>query len=67
METKHDRGFTLVELLVVMVILCILATITIFSVRGLTGQGQQSACETDGVVVVTVVANLAPADQCFGR
>jgi prepilin-type N-terminal cleavage/methylation domain-containing protein len=67
MDTNHDRGFTLVELLVVMVILCILATVTIFTVRGLTGQRPQSACETGTVVMVTVVADGTPADQCVGR
>ena len=47
MENKQDKGFTLVELLIVIVILGILATITVFAVRGITNQGQDSACAAD--------------------
>lgn len=47
MENKQDKGFTLVELLIVIVILGILATITVFAVRGITDQGQTSACNAD--------------------
>ena len=47
-ETKKaDKGFTLVELLIVIVILGILATVTVFAVRGITNQGQTSACAAD--------------------
>ncbi len=42
MENKQDKGFTLVELLIVIVILGILATVTVFAVRGITDQGQDS-------------------------
>ena len=38
MENKQDKGFTLVELLIVIVILGILATVTVFAVRGITDQ-----------------------------
>ncbi len=44
---KQDKGFTLVELLIVIVILGILATVTVFAVRGITDQGQTSACAAD--------------------
>ena len=44
---KQDKGFTLVELLIVIVILGILATVTVFAVRGITNQGQDSACAAD--------------------
>jgi len=44
---KRDRGFTLVELLIVIVILGILATVTVFAVRGITDKGQTSACKAD--------------------
>ncbi len=44
MESKNDNGFTLVELLIIIVILCILATITVFAVRGIADQDQKSAC-----------------------
>ena len=47
MENKQDQGFTLVELLIVIVILGILATVTVFAVRGITDQGQDSACAAD--------------------
>lgn len=44
---KKDRGFTLVELLIVIVILGILATVTVFAVRGITDRGKNSACKAD--------------------
>jgi prepilin-type N-terminal cleavage/methylation domain-containing protein len=44
---KKDKGFTLVELLIVIVILGILATVVVFAVRGITDQGQDSACNAD--------------------
>ena len=42
---EKDKGFTLVELLIVIVILGILATIVVFAVRGITDQGQKSSCK----------------------
>jgi prepilin-type N-terminal cleavage/methylation domain-containing protein len=47
MENKQDKGFTLVELLIVIVILGILATVTVFAVRGITDRGSSSACAAD--------------------
>ena len=44
---KKDKGFTLVELLIVIVILGILATVTVFAVRGITDQGKKSTCDSD--------------------
>ena len=46
-HTKKDRGFTLVELLIVIVILGILATVTVFAVRGITDRGKASTCAAD--------------------
>jgi prepilin-type N-terminal cleavage/methylation domain-containing protein len=42
-----DEGFTLVELLIVIVILGILATVTVMAVRGITDRGDDSACAAD--------------------
>ena len=47
MKNKQDKGFTLVELLIVIVILGILATVTVFAVRGITDKGQTNACAVD--------------------
>lgn len=44
---KKDKGFTLVELLIVIVILGILATVTVFAVQGITDQGKESTCAAD--------------------
>lgn len=44
---SRDRGFTLVELLIVIVILGVLATVTVFAVRGITDKGTASATAAD--------------------
>ena len=44
---KKDKGFTLVELLIVIVILGILATVTVFAVRGITDKGQANSCDVE--------------------
>ena len=50
---KQDKGFTLVELLIVIVILGILATVTVFAVTGITNKGKDSACKSDLKVIQT--------------
>lgn len=52
-EVEKDDGFTLVELLIVIVILGILATVTVFAVRGITNNGKESACAADKKVLET--------------
>lgn len=54
-EVDEDHGFTLVELLVVVVIMGVLATVSVLGVRGLTDRGQASACESDRRVMEVAV------------
>lgn len=42
-----DAGFTLVELLIVIVILGILAAVVVIAVSGISDRGQTKACDTD--------------------
>ena len=59
-RSKQDKGFTLVELLIVIVILGILATVTVFAVTGITTRGKDSACKSDmKVIQVAEEANNA--------
>ncbi len=53
--TTKDRGFTLVELLIVIVILGILSTLTVFAVRGITDRGQTNACTAEVKTLQTSV------------
>jgi len=44
---KSDRGFTLTELLITIIILGVLAAIVVFAVGAFTNDGKQVACQTD--------------------
>ena len=55
MDNKQDKGFTLVELLSVIVILGILATITVFAVRGITDKGKENSCAVEKTTILTAV------------
>ena len=53
MENKQDKGFTLVELLIVIVILGILATVTVLAVSGITDKAKENTCKADGATLQT--------------
>jgi prepilin-type N-terminal cleavage/methylation domain-containing protein len=50
-----ERGFTLVELLIVIVIMGILAGIVVFAVGNLTQSATQNACKTEGDTFNTAI------------
>ena len=62
-NNTQDKGFTLVELLIVIVILGILATVTVFAVRGITDQGQENACDVEARTLDTAIEAYYAVNQ----
>lgn len=48
---RPSHGFTLVEVLIVIVILGVLATVTVLAVRGVADRGEESSCTADRRIV----------------
>jgi prepilin-type N-terminal cleavage/methylation domain-containing protein len=56
MTKQHpDSGFTLIEVLLVIVILGLLASVVVASVGGIKGQAEASVCDADRRVLYTAV------------
>lgn len=55
---RHDPGFTLVEILIVVVILAILSTVTVFAIRGIKDDADNSACATDHKTLETALSTF---------
>jgi len=61
---KHRRddgginGFTMIEILIVIVVLGILSAVVIFALGGITGKTAQASCAADGSTVSTAMADF---------
>jgi prepilin-type N-terminal cleavage/methylation domain-containing protein len=55
-SSDTDLGFTLIEILIVIVVLGILAAVTVFALNGVTVQSAQAACDADARTVNLAIA-----------
>jgi general secretion pathway protein G len=62
-ERGEDAGFTLVELLVVLVVLGILATVVVFAVRGMVDDSDAAVCRSEEQVVSRAVETWFAKNQ----
>lgn len=62
-QGRPDRGFSLVELLVVIVVLGTLSTIVVFAVRGVTDDSQAATCAAHRRVVATAIESYFATNE----
>jgi len=64
-HTEQSKGFTIVELLIVIVVIAILAAITIVSYNGITKQARQSALQSGLKQVATQIATYRAFNNSY--
>jgi type II secretory pathway pseudopilin PulG len=55
---RRDGGFTLVEILVIIVVLGILVAVVLYALGGITQKSAQAACRADGSTVSSAISDL---------
>jgi prepilin-type N-terminal cleavage/methylation domain-containing protein len=55
--TRHQRGFTFVETLVVVLVLGVLAAVVVFSVGDITHRGKNPSCQAEVSAVRTAIGD----------
>ena len=58
-QAANDKGFTLIEVLIVLIILGILATIVIFAAGAFTSSSKSGACNANAKIMNTAEAAYA--------